>query len=174
MIIADTGFFLALANADDLHHNAALKAFGDLNEPLITTWPVMTETSHLMLNRAGQQDLLSQILFIAYFFQPVDYVAVESLGDGDVRHSCGAGGTVPMLFARREPHNITGMDRFNRPAFTLHASATRRHYQRLPQRMGVPRGPGAGFKCNYCAAHTCRIAALKWRVNPHCSGKPFC
>jgi len=61
VIIADTGFFLALANADDLHHNAALKAFGDLNEPLITTWPVMTETSHLMLNRVGQQDLLSQI-----------------------------------------------------------------------------------------------------------------
>ena|GEM_PF-2287303 len=165
MIIADTGFFLALANADDLHHNAALKAFGDLNEPLITTWPVMTETSHLMLNRVGQQDLLSQIystrqlmthliwslgrkislftasfalrnvspeaelsiLFIADFFEPVDDLAVESLVDRDMRHGCGTGRAVPMFFTRRNAHDISGMDDYNRPAFTLHASATGCH-----------------------------------------------
>jgi len=53
MIIADTGFFLALANGRDAHHAAALGAFAALAEPLVTTWPVMTETSHLLLDRLG-------------------------------------------------------------------------------------------------------------------------
>jgi uncharacterized protein len=55
MIIADTGFFLALANRRDAHHTAAAKAYAALAEPLVTTWPILTETSHLLLNRLGQQ-----------------------------------------------------------------------------------------------------------------------
>ena len=51
MIIADTGFFLALANTRDQHHSAAKRALANLSEPLITTWPVMTETCHLMATR---------------------------------------------------------------------------------------------------------------------------
>ena len=51
MIIADTGFFLALANARDQHHAAAKRALDGLVEPLMTTWPVMTETCHLVANR---------------------------------------------------------------------------------------------------------------------------
>jgi uncharacterized protein len=51
LIIADTGFFLALANARDQHHAAAKRALANLVEPLVTTWPVMTETCHLMANR---------------------------------------------------------------------------------------------------------------------------
>jgi predicted nucleic acid-binding protein len=53
VIIADTGFFLALANRRDEFHAAALQAYNALTEPLITTWPVMTEAGHLLL-RLGQ------------------------------------------------------------------------------------------------------------------------
>jgi hypothetical protein len=53
MIIADTGFWLALANRSDQHHAAALRALEGLHEKLITTWPVMTETCHLLLARLG-------------------------------------------------------------------------------------------------------------------------
>jgi predicted nucleic acid-binding protein len=53
VIIADTGFFLALANSRDEHHPAAKRALTDLTEPLITTWPVLTETCHLMVARLG-------------------------------------------------------------------------------------------------------------------------
>jgi predicted nucleic acid-binding protein len=53
VIIADTGFFLALANAADDHHFAATAALRKLKEPLVTTWPVMTETCHLLLARMG-------------------------------------------------------------------------------------------------------------------------
>ena len=53
MIIADTGFWLALANVRDRHHEAAKQAHRDLREPLITTWPVLTETCHLLSARLG-------------------------------------------------------------------------------------------------------------------------
>lgn len=51
MIIADTGFWLALANAKDRFHQAAVQALDRIREPLICTWPVMTETCHLMAAR---------------------------------------------------------------------------------------------------------------------------
>ena len=55
MILADTGFWLALANARDRHHASAKKALSAIDEPLVTTWPVMTETCHLLLARLGEQ-----------------------------------------------------------------------------------------------------------------------
>lgn len=53
MVIADTGFWLALANRRDRHHARAKARLEALDEPLITTWPVVTETCHLLLTRLG-------------------------------------------------------------------------------------------------------------------------
>lgn len=65
MIIADTGFWLAVANTADNYHFAAVKALRGLREPLITTWPVMTETCHLLVSRlhpqAAEQFLASAV-----------------------------------------------------------------------------------------------------------------
>ncbi len=55
MIIADTGFWLALANRADKYHGLARRCLADIHEPLISTWPVMTETCHLLLHRLGNQ-----------------------------------------------------------------------------------------------------------------------
>ncbi|SDW05813.1 type II toxin-antitoxin system VapC family toxin [Thiocapsa roseopersicina] len=55
MIIADTGFWLALANRRDRWHQAATAWLTQSPEGLITTWPVATETCHLLLNRVGEQ-----------------------------------------------------------------------------------------------------------------------
>ena len=53
MIIADTGFWLALANRRDRYHQVSVAALAKVREPLITTWPVMTETCHLLMARLG-------------------------------------------------------------------------------------------------------------------------
>ena len=53
MVIADTGFWLALANRRDEHHDRAAERLRRLREPLITTWPVVTETCYLLLSRLG-------------------------------------------------------------------------------------------------------------------------
>ena len=59
MIIADTGYWLALANAADAHHAIALRVSRSLNEALVTTWPVVTETCHLLGARLGTDSLLA-------------------------------------------------------------------------------------------------------------------
>ena len=62
MVIADTGFWLALANCKDKHHKIANVRLTELSpEPFITTWPVVTETCHLLGARISAQ---AQQLFL--------------------------------------------------------------------------------------------------------------
>jgi predicted nucleic acid-binding protein len=53
MILADTGFFIALGNNGDRYHSRAIQVIATLREPLITTYPVITETSYLLARDAG-------------------------------------------------------------------------------------------------------------------------
>ena len=53
MIAVDTGFLYALADADDAWHARALAQAGTAQEGWVTTWPVLTETCHLLLRRLG-------------------------------------------------------------------------------------------------------------------------
>jgi uncharacterized protein len=68
MIIADTGFWVALGNPKDDYHDLAMQRFKTLAEPLITTWPVMTEVCHLLLQRRGTD---AQLKFITLYQQRV-------------------------------------------------------------------------------------------------------
>ena len=53
MILVDTGFLLALANRRDAHQARALQALGKVRGAMHTTWPVLTETCHLLASRLG-------------------------------------------------------------------------------------------------------------------------
>ena len=53
MILVDTGFWLALANTADRHHKIAKAALTAHRQPLVTTWPVVTETCHMLATRLG-------------------------------------------------------------------------------------------------------------------------
>lgn len=53
MILADTGYFIALFNRADTHHARALEVSAALREGLVTTWPVLTECTHVLSARAG-------------------------------------------------------------------------------------------------------------------------
>lgn len=61
MIIADTGYWVALFNRSDAHHLRALAVSGTIRERLVTTWPVLTETTHLLAAR-GHADLPARFL----------------------------------------------------------------------------------------------------------------
>ncbi|MFP5405553.1 MAG: type II toxin-antitoxin system VapC family toxin [Gammaproteobacteria bacterium] len=52
-IIADTGFWVALLNRADRHHGLAVKRLSGLKRRLVSTWPVLTETCHLLVRRGG-------------------------------------------------------------------------------------------------------------------------
>jgi predicted nucleic acid-binding protein len=59
LILVDTGFLVALAARRDKRHEAATSALAKLREPLITTWPVLTETCHLLTQRVSLESSLS-------------------------------------------------------------------------------------------------------------------
>ena len=50
-----------MANRSDRHHMKAKKALERTKEGLLTTWPVLTETCHLLVSRLGVE---SEIAFI--------------------------------------------------------------------------------------------------------------
>lgn len=53
MIIADAGFFYALVDRSDAWHARAVGALGTKDEGWITTWPVLTEATHLLTRWIG-------------------------------------------------------------------------------------------------------------------------
>ncbi len=53
MIIADTGFWLALLNRRDHWHSRAKEVMSQLEEPLITTLPVITEAAYMLSQKSG-------------------------------------------------------------------------------------------------------------------------
>jgi len=53
MIIADTGFWLALADKRDNYHQQVNYFAKNCSERFISTYPVITETCHLLLSRQG-------------------------------------------------------------------------------------------------------------------------
>ena len=63
MIIADTGFWLAVADHRDQSHDAAVSALRALREGLITTWPVIAETCHLLASRLT---VAAAVLFVRH------------------------------------------------------------------------------------------------------------
>lgn len=58
MIITDTGFFVALGNKKDKFHQQAKQKLSKFREPLITTYPVIVETSYFLVERVGQETQL--------------------------------------------------------------------------------------------------------------------
>ena len=62
MILADSGFWIALGNRRDRHHTAArsaLERYG--KEGFVSTWPVLTEVTHL---RAARASVTQSVAFI--------------------------------------------------------------------------------------------------------------
>jgi len=53
MVLTDTGYFFALANKKDQAHDKAVRLYAKYSNSLGTTWPVITETCHLLLGRLG-------------------------------------------------------------------------------------------------------------------------
>ena len=64
MIAIDTGFFFALADRRDEHHRAAKRWIDSARDGWVTTWPVITETCHLLsdrLSESSKHDFMQEI-----------------------------------------------------------------------------------------------------------------
>lgn len=65
MIIADTGFWLAIGNSQDQFHKTAVSQFKKIEDTLITTLPVVSETCYLLNSRVGHQATNKFLKFFA-------------------------------------------------------------------------------------------------------------
>lgn len=84
-LIIDTGFFIALGNLKDQFHKKAIKVLEHLpKKKWITTWPVLTEVCHLLLNVSPDKLLpflknLERGAFSVYNLSEKDYVTLCEL-----------------------------------------------------------------------------------------------
>lgn len=65
MIAIDTGFFFALADRRDEHHRLAKLWIDSARDGWVTTWPVITETCHLLEDRISDSakiDFMQEIM----------------------------------------------------------------------------------------------------------------
>jgi predicted nucleic acid-binding protein len=70
MIIVDTGFWVALFNNKDRYYQSAQDTLAQhSHEPLITTWCILTETCHLLLQRSSNtyQGVQKQMKLMSIF-----------------------------------------------------------------------------------------------------------
>jgi len=74
MILTDTGFWYAFFNSKDKHHLKSVDVMQNLDEELITTWPVITETSYLLGKALG---VPSQLRFLSALES--DYIEILEL-----------------------------------------------------------------------------------------------
>lgn len=66
MILTDSGFWIALGNRRDRHHAAARQALEQYQgEGFVSTWPVLTEVTHLLMARVGVHQALNFMASVA-------------------------------------------------------------------------------------------------------------
>src|SRR4030095_6340911 len=105
-------------------------------------------------------------LFVGHLLHPVDRLAIERLGDGDMRHTRRRRCAMPVFLTRQNPDDIAGPDVLLGAALYLHPAQAGGDDQGLAQRMSVPSRAGAGLESHDRAADAGRSSALKGHVDP--------
>jgi predicted nucleic acid-binding protein len=80
MILTDTGFWYAFFNSKDKHHQRAVQFMKGLDEELITTWPVITETSYLLEKVLGVPSQLRFISTLELGYIEISDITKQNLG----------------------------------------------------------------------------------------------
>jgi len=65
MIIVDTGYWFGLLDRGDVYHVVCRDFLAQCHEPLITTFPVLTETLHLLMRRGNAQQGLALLTLLS-------------------------------------------------------------------------------------------------------------
>ena len=74
MILLDTGPIVALFDASDHYHESCVEVLKGVNEPLITTWPVLTEAFYILgFSWKAQDGLWEFIMRGGVEILPLDY-----------------------------------------------------------------------------------------------------
>ena len=61
-VLVDASAFVALVDRSDHHHKACVAALSSVTEPLVTTWPVLTEAMYLLSDSTRAQQSLFEMI----------------------------------------------------------------------------------------------------------------
>jgi len=109
------------------------------------------------------------VLFVADLFHPVGGLAVETFLNGDMRHSRGWRGAVPVFLTRLEPDHVTWPNVLDRTTPALYPAAASRHDQVLAQRVAgsnVTLAPTARAGSGASNRGSMRTAPVKYSAGP--------
>ncbi len=81
---------------------------------------------------------------------------------------------MPVLFSRREPNHISGVNFFCRAAFPLNPTAACGHDQGLPEGVGMPSGTRSRLEGDAGTCNKRRVGCLKERVDTDDASEPLC
>jgi uncharacterized protein len=101
VIIVDTGFWFGLLDRRDAYHDRCRSFLAGCREPLITTFPVLTEALHLLMSRGHTQQGLT-LLTVLGDLQQEGRFSTFSLHDGHwprIRHLMDQYRDLPMDLA---------------------------------------------------------------------------
>ena len=76
MVLIDTGPVVALFDKSDTHHATCVETLREIDEPLVTTWPVLTECMYLL----DFSDKAQQLCWVFLATAPVE-IAVQDIVD---------------------------------------------------------------------------------------------
>ncbi len=62
MILVDAGPLVAIVDSDDQHHASCLSALRELDEPIATIWPPITEAMYLLSDLPKGQEAVWQLM----------------------------------------------------------------------------------------------------------------
>jgi predicted nucleic acid-binding protein len=137
MIAIDTGPLVALFDKDDDKHHLCVNIFKKIQEPLITTWPVLTEAFYLLSFSSSVQDDLWEFL-------ERGVVSVYNI-DKDLMKKCRRlmkkYHDLPMdladamLVATAETENISTIFTLDHKDFRIYKREHGKHFRLLPDRL---------------------------------------
>jgi hypothetical protein len=112
------------------------------------------------------------VLLVSHVFHPVNDPAFKLFLNGDVHHGRSWRGSMPMLFAGRNPDHVAGTDLLNWAAPALHPAATVSHDEGLAERVRMPGGPRAWLEGDMGALNQRGLRRLNQRIEAHRAGEP--
>ncbi len=135
MIAIDTGPIVALFDKDDTYHIICRKVFQTIKEPLLTTWPVLTEAFYLLGFSSQVQDDLWE--FIERGTVSIYHFDMHLMKR--CRHLMKKYNDLPMdladatLVAMAEAENITTIFTLDHKDFRIYRTKQKKPFKLLPE-----------------------------------------
>jgi predicted nucleic acid-binding protein len=137
MILLDTGPIVAFFDASNTYHNLCIKTLKEVNKPLITSWPVLTEAFYLLGFSWKAQDNLWEFIMRG----GVEVLSLDARMQARCRELMEKYKDLPMdladgtLVVLAESKNIREVFTLDHRDFKVYRPSPKKRFKLLPARL---------------------------------------